>query len=231
MKPASLTIGRRCLTWGQRTYVMGILNLTPDSFSGDGLLTSPRMAETGGEMEGVRLALAQAKHFLEAGADFLDVGGESTRPGSQPVSAEEEMSRVVPLIRAIATELPDVLISVDTYKAAVADEALKATDLLLRDRNIPLVILDLKLNPPQELRRIPSSIWFRFSRLVEHHGTTLLVITPQAQVGAADRRVRVECHLNLQALAAGPAAVVSQLEFQFLRTTEREMETPLSEVG
>ncbi len=133
MKPASLTIGRRCLTWGQRTYVMGILNLTPDSFSGDGLLTSPRMAETGGEMEGVRLALAQAKHFLEAGADFLDVGGESTRPGSQPVSAEEEMSRVVPLIRAIAAELPDVLISVDTYKAAVADEALKAGAHIIND--------------------------------------------------------------------------------------------------
>jgi len=71
--------------WGARTYVMGILNLTPDSFSGDGLL-SPSGAAGSPWLE---TALAQARRFAEAGADILDVGGESTRPGSQPVSAAE----------------------------------------------------------------------------------------------------------------------------------------------
>ncbi len=136
MKPASLTIGRCSLTWGQRTYLMGILNLTPDSFSGDGLLLpSPDGSPKGVLREGAggEGALAQARRFLADGADILDVGGESTRPGSQPVSAEEEMHRVVPFIQAIAAEFPDMLISVDTYKAAVADEALKAGAHIVND--------------------------------------------------------------------------------------------------
>ncbi len=123
--PSTLTLRNRALTWGQRTYLMGILNVTPDSFSGDGLLSSP-----GDEIE---RAVAQARAFLAAGADFLDVGGESTRPGSQPVAAEEEMRRVVPVIRALAAEFPDALISVDTYKAAVAEAALQAGACLVND--------------------------------------------------------------------------------------------------
>jgi dihydropteroate synthase len=97
---------------------MGILNITPDSFSGDGLISS-----TGDELE---RTLVQARSFVSAGADILDVGGESTRPGSQPVSAAEEIERVVPVIQAIASANLDVLISVDTYKAEVADAALAA---------------------------------------------------------------------------------------------------------
>jgi dihydropteroate synthase len=122
---SSLTIGSRTFTWGERTYVMGILNITPDSFSGDGLLTP-----AGGEAEG---AFAHAKTFLAAGADLLDVGGESTRPGSLPVDAAEEMQRVLPVIRAILAEFPEAIVSVDTCKAAVADEALKAGARIVND--------------------------------------------------------------------------------------------------
>ncbi len=84
MKSSSLQIGNHIFTWGSRTYVMGILNITPDSFSGDGLLPSPSGE---GRSEGISAALEQARQFLADGADILDVGGESTRPGSQPVNA------------------------------------------------------------------------------------------------------------------------------------------------
>jgi len=122
--PSALTVAGRTLPWGRRTYVMGILNLTPDSFSGDGLLSGAETAAA---------ALEQARRFLAEGADILDVGGESTRPGSQPVSAEEEIERVVPAIRAIAAEFPQALLSVDTYKAAVAEAALQAGAHILND--------------------------------------------------------------------------------------------------
>jgi len=137
MKP--LAIGKHSLAWGERTYVMGILNITPDSFSGDGLLPSPAPLsplppspqEMGGE--GRVRGADQARTFLASGADILDVGGESTRPGSQPVDAEEEMRRVIPVIRAIAVEFPEALISIDTCKAEVAEEALKAGASIVND--------------------------------------------------------------------------------------------------
>jgi dihydropteroate synthase len=95
---------------------MGVINVTPDSFSGDGL------AARGDPVEA---ALAQARAYAVAGADILDVGGESTRPGSAPVPEEEELARVIPAVRAIAAEL-DVVLSIDTYKAQVAAAALDA---------------------------------------------------------------------------------------------------------
>ena len=137
-----MTIGGRTLIWGERTYVMGILNLTPDSFSGDGLLPSPPttlpsppapLPEGEGSEKGEGRGMEQARRFLAAGADILDVGGESTRPGSQPVSAEEEMRRVLPTIHAIKTEFPEALISIDTYKAVVAEEALQAGAAMIND--------------------------------------------------------------------------------------------------
>ena len=115
-----LTIAGRTFNWGERTYIMGVVNLTPDSFSGDGL---------GDSIEG---ALEQAWRMIEEGADIIDVGGESTRPGSEPLSAEEELRRVIPVIRELAqrTEVP---ISIDTYKAKVAQEALAAGAHLVND--------------------------------------------------------------------------------------------------
>lgn len=118
-----MTVGQFRFEWGSRTYLMGILNLTPDSFSGDGLV---------GEAGMVDRALAQARQFVAAGADILDVGGESTRPGAQPVGIGEELERVVPVIQALVNEFP-VLISIDTYKAAVAEAALQAGAQMVND--------------------------------------------------------------------------------------------------
>ena len=119
-----LKIGDHTLAWGTRTYVMGILNITPDSFSGDGLLSASASLEA---------AMRQVRRFIESGVDILDVGGESTRPGSLPVDAPAEIQRVVPLIKQIAAEFPESLISVDTYKASVADEALQAGARIVND--------------------------------------------------------------------------------------------------
>jgi dihydropteroate synthase len=126
-----LNIANRTFNWGARTYVMGILNITPDSFSGDGLL--PDSPLPAGDGLGVRAAVDQARSFLASGADILDVGGESTRPGSEPLNAEAEMARVIPVVQALAKEFPDALISIDTYKAAVAEAAIKAGAHIIND--------------------------------------------------------------------------------------------------
>ena len=86
-----------------------------------------------GRGEGESPALTQAKYFLSSGADILDIGGESTRPGSQPVTADEELERVIPVISAIHKEFPEAIISIDTYKARVAEEAFKAGAHILND--------------------------------------------------------------------------------------------------
>ncbi len=119
-----LRVGSHVLDWGAQTYVMGILNVTPDSFSGDGILANG---------DPIRVSVETARRFVNAGATLLDVGGESTRPGSEPVSVEEERRRVIPVIQALARELPQALISVDTYKAAIAQEALDAGAQIVND--------------------------------------------------------------------------------------------------
>ena len=123
LKHHELSIRHMTFRWGSRTYIMGILNVTPDSFSGDGLLQTD---------DAVGQALARARRMLEEGADILDVGGESTRPGSQPVPVEEELRRVLPVIRALRAET-DAIISIDTYKAAVAEAALEAGADMVND--------------------------------------------------------------------------------------------------
>jgi len=125
----ALQTGPALFDWGARTYVMGILNITPDSFSGDGLLRNT----SGVERAGVEYALEQARQFLAAGADILDVGGESTRPGSDIVSADEELERVLPVVSALVREFPETVISIDTYKAAVAEQNLAAGAHILND--------------------------------------------------------------------------------------------------
>ena len=111
---------------------MGILNITPDSFSGDGLMV-PSLSGRAFKGEVENYALQQAKHFLENGADILDIGGESTRPGSQPVTQAEEIERVVPVIEVIHKNFPEVLISLDTSKAKVAEEGFKVGAHILND--------------------------------------------------------------------------------------------------
>ncbi|MBZ4423081.1 dihydropteroate synthase [Myxococcus sp. RHSTA-1-4] len=118
--PAALALGGRTFEWGTRTYVMGVVNATPDSFS------------DGGRYFGTEATINHGVALAEAGADILDVGGESTRPGSQPVSAEEELARVLPVIEGLCART-SVPLSVDTTKAAVAREALKAGAHLIND--------------------------------------------------------------------------------------------------
>jgi dihydropteroate synthase len=125
----STQIGARFFEWGSRTYIMGIVNVTPDSFSGDGLLR-PAAVDAGSAVEA---ATAQARRMVEQGADILDIGGESTRPGHEPVSTAEEAARILPVIAAIHDTLPQIPISVDTSKVEVAEAALGAGAVLLND--------------------------------------------------------------------------------------------------
>src|SRR5262249_14977929 len=130
--PTPTTWGRHTLTWGSRTYVMGIVNITPNSFSRDGL------AFEGASREAiVRAAVAKAWRMVEDGADMIDVGGESTRPSAAdepPLPAEIEQERVVPVIAALREALPpDTIISIDTYNAATAEAALDAGADMVND--------------------------------------------------------------------------------------------------
>ena len=119
--PAPTKLGAQQLEWGRKTRVMGIVNVTPDSFS------------DGGQHAAADDAVAWGLSLLDAGADLLDVGGESTRPGASPVSEAEELRRVVPVIEGLKVKRPDVLISVDTRKAAVAKAAIAAGAQLVND--------------------------------------------------------------------------------------------------
>jgi dihydropteroate synthase len=114
-------LARRTLALGGRTLVMGILNVTPDSFS------------DGGQFYGIERSLARAEEMLSEGADIIDVGGESTRPGGADITAEEELRRIVPVIKGMIAQLPDALISVDTTKAEVARAALDAGAEIIND--------------------------------------------------------------------------------------------------
>ena len=106
--------------WGERTYVMGIINLSPDSFSGDGITD-------------LEAAVTQARRFVSQGADILDIGGESTRPGSSPISTDDEIKRVVTVLERLASEVP-VPLSIDTYKSEVARRALEAGATMINDQ-------------------------------------------------------------------------------------------------
>jgi dihydropteroate synthase len=154
--PAPMRIGRRTFVWGQRTYVMGIINVTPDSFSGDGLLAD-------GRESAVELAVALAVQMVAEGADFIDVGGQSTRPGHYEISIEHEKARAIPVVREIRAALPAVPISIDTTRPEVAAAAVDAgadfvndvwgvaaDDAQLRlaaERRLPIVLMHNREEP------------------------------------------------------------------------------------
>lgn len=146
--------------------MMGILNVTPDSFSGDGLM------ERG---EGESHALEQAKQFLENGADILDIGGESTRPGSQPVTAKEELARVIPVIESIHKNFPDALISIDTSKAEVAEAGFKAGASILND------VWALRADP--QLASVAAA--FRAPVILMHNRSNPASVEVREQIGNA----------------------------------------------
>ena len=143
--------------WGERTYVMGIINLSPDSFSADGI-TDPEVA------------VAQAQRFVSKGADILDIGGESTRPGFAPVSIDEEIKRVVPVIERLAAAV-SVPLSIDTYKSEVARRALEAGATILNDQ------WGLKKDP-------------HLAELAAEKGVPLILMSNQRDKGGYDPKIQ-----------------------------------------
>jgi dihydropteroate synthase len=121
MSISSLTLRHQQFNWGDRTYVMGILNVTPDSFS------------DGSQFASVETALAQATKMVAAGVDILDIGGQSTRPGAAQISLEEELNRTIPVIQALRQQFFDTVISIDTTRAEVAKRAIAAGADIIND--------------------------------------------------------------------------------------------------
>ncbi|BAU64506.1 dihydropteroate synthase [Stanieria sp. NIES-3757] len=146
----SLQIREHCFNWGEKTYLMGILNVTPDSFS------------DGGKFNNLESALDQAQQMIAQGADLIDIGGQSTRPGAEEISLEEELNRVIPVIKQLrhTTAIP---ISIDTTRAIVAQAAIKAGADLVNDisggtfdqemfstvaqLNVPIILMHLRGTP------------------------------------------------------------------------------------
>ncbi|BAT51424.1 dihydropteroate synthase [Nostoc sp. NIES-3756] len=117
---SKLVIRDRCFDWGQRTYLMGVLNVTPDSFS------------DGGKFNTTSAALAQAQALVAAGADIIDIGGQSTRPGAEQITLAEEMERVLPIVEVVRSQI-SVPISVDTTRATVAQASIEAGADIIND--------------------------------------------------------------------------------------------------
>ena len=199
--------------WGERTYVMGVINVTPDSFSGDGVMD-------------VEAAVAQGKRFVEEGADILDVGGESTRPAlsariesgllgggmaaaSAMVAGEEELRRLIPVIQRLVEEV-DVPISVDTYKAEVARQALEAGASMVND------VWGLKADPD-------------LAMVVAEHRAPLIVMHNQRGTGYKDLMadIKVSLQASVQsALDAGvaPGNIILDPGFGFGKTPAHNLE-------
>ncbi len=207
--PAPLRIGPTTFEWGRQTYVMGILNVTPDSFSGDGLLDGA---------DPVERAVAAARQMVAEGADLLDIGGESTRPGHALVDATDEIARIVPVIRAVAAALPDTPIGVDTSKPAVAEAAVAAGAHLLNDvwgtspnvgamatvaakTGVPLVLMHNREEARYE-RDVVAEVLADLRGAIERAVAagvpeTDLIVDPGIGFGkTADHNITVLCHMG-----------------------------------
>ena len=153
-----LKIGKRIFRWGKRTYIMGVLNVTPDSFSDGGKYLDPKRA------------VERALEMQAQGADIIDIGGESSRPGAEPVSVEEELRRVVPVLEEVCDKL-DIPVSIDTYKSEVAEKAIElGADMVndisalrfdpnmvkvVADYDVPVVLMHMK-GTPRDMQLNPS---------------------------------------------------------------------------
>ena len=167
--------GGRELAWGRRTYVMGIINVTPDSFSGDGLAYD------------VPAIVDRAKAMEAEGADILDVGAESTRPGSEPVPVDEELRRLLPALEAVASNV-GIPISVDTYKAQVARQAVDCGASIIND------VWGLKADP-------------EMARAAAETGAALILMHNQSDRSYGDLMGEVSDSLASSAAAAEEAGV------------------------
>lgn len=159
-----IEIHGRKVRLGERTLIMGVVNVTPDSFS------------DGGRFLATERAIAHGLELAEQGADWVDVGGESTRPGSKPVSAEEEMRRVLPVIRGLHQKKPSLPISIDTTKSVIAEASIQAGASIINDvsglrfdarladvarqHRVPLILMHLR-GRPETMQQKPfaRSIW------------------------------------------------------------------------
>jgi dihydropteroate synthase len=142
---------------------MGILNLTPDSFSGDGLLSQ---ADT------IQAACQQARRFVSAGVDLIDIGAESTRPGAQPVNSDQELERVIPVLEALLREDFDVLWSLDTYKSEIAEAILSLTPVWIND------VWGLRADP-------------HLAEIAARHHTPLILMHNRSQPASAELQARL----------------------------------------
>ncbi|RDU34775.1 dihydropteroate synthase [Neobacillus piezotolerans] len=199
--------GNHVLDYGKKTIVMGILNVTPDSFS------------DGGKFNAADRAVAHAREMVEYGADIIDIGGESTRPGHEPVSLEEELERVIPVIEALRKEL-DVPISVDTYKAEVARQSLMAGAHIVNDIwgakaepdiakaaaefNAPIILMHNRDNRDYEIfTRDVFSDLYESIRIAKEAGVKDSQIILDPGIGfAKDLKENIEMMQNLDTLVA-----------------------------
>jgi dihydropteroate synthase len=183
--------------WGSRTLIMAIVNATPDSFSGDGI---ERNYES---------AAAYARDAVEAGADIIDIGGESTRPGHEPIGASEEIERVVPAIQAVAA-VANVPISIDTSKAAVAEAAITAGASIVND------VRGLKSDP-------------ELASVVSRHGVPVVImhdVPPDPALDLVESVVRELDDRVARAIAAGvaPERVIIDPGFGFGKDWRQNLE-------
>ena len=188
-RPETTRCGPTQFRWGERTYVMGIVNVSPESFSGDGLADP-------------EAAVAQAQRFADEGADILDVGGESTRPGSSPITAEEETRRVVPVIEQVASRVT-VPVSVDTYKYEVAARALDAGATIINDQ------WGLKKEP-------------RLADLAAAKGVPLILMSNQRDKGGYDTDTRRDTGFYEDVIAEVTASLRNSLETALRAGVPRE---------
>jgi dihydropteroate synthase len=165
--------------WGERTYVMGIINVSPESFSGDGLTNIEEILE-------------QAEQFVSEGADILDVGGESTRPGLAPINTDEEISRVIPVIERLASKI-SVPLSVDTYKSDVAIRALDAGASIINDQ------WGLKHDP-------------RLAELAAKRNAPIILMSNQRDKGDYDAQVQRDTALYEDVMAEVTASLKWSIE-------------------
>ena len=195
-KHAITRIGHQEFRWGERTFIMGILNVTPDSFSGDGVYLD---TET---------ALDQAKKMIAEGADIIDIGGESTRPGAPGITVEEELARVIPVIQRLSSEI-DLPISIDTYKFEVAEAAVKAGAAMIND------VWGLKRDP-------------RLAALAAISNVPIILTSSQRDEPAVDIISAVIADLRRAievALASGvaPGKIIVDPGFGFGKTVEQNL--------
>jgi dihydropteroate synthase len=194
-------IGDRTFRWGERTFVMGIHNVTPDSFSGDGLLATGR--------DPVEEAVERGREMVAEGADLLDVGGESTRPGHTDVAEDDEMRRVVPVVAALHDALPHVPLSVDTTKPGVAEAALDAGAAMINDV--------WGVRPDDALRRLAAA---RGVPIVLMHNRAAPIYTNLMAEIVSDLQAAID-----RAVAAGVPrdAIIVDPGFGFGKTAEHNL--------